>query len=92
MTRRAPTNQEGIDPDLLKEIKAVRRDRIAVYAKARGGASRYTDGGSIWDVPCAVTMSSATQNALTGKDVRTLVQNFVVAVGESANMPHSRGG
>src|SRR3546814_6211348 len=32
-------------------------------------------------------MPSATQNELTGKDARTLVENGVIAVGEGANMP-----
>src|SRR5690606_34573067 len=44
-------------------------------------------GGQVWDVPCDVAMPSATQNELTGRDARTLVQNRVVAVGEGANMP-----
>jgi glutamate dehydrogenase (NADP+) len=32
-------------------------------------------------------MPSATQNELTGKDAKRLVENGVVAVGEGANMP-----
>jgi glutamate dehydrogenase (NADP+) len=80
-------DHDGIDLDLLKDIKEVRRGRISDYAQARGGQSHYVEGGSVWDVPCDVAMPSATQNELTGKDARTLVQNGVVAVGEGANMP-----
>ena len=78
---------EGIDLDLVKTIKEVRRGRISEYAHARGHGVRYVEGGSIWDIPCDVAMPSATQNELTGKDARTLVQNGVIAVGEGANMP-----
>jgi glutamate dehydrogenase (NADP+) len=80
-------DENGIDLDLVKEIKEVRRARISEYAKTKGAAARYVDGGSIWDVPCDVAMPSATQNELTGKDAQALVRNGVIAVGEGANMP-----
>lgn len=80
-------DEAGIDLDLLKEIKEVRRGRISDYAQMKGSGVRYLEGGSIWDVPCEVAMPSATQNELTGKDAKTLVANGVVAVGEGANMP-----
>jgi len=77
----------GIDLDLLKDIKEVRRGRMADYAKARGASARYIRDGRIWDVPCDIAMPSATQNELNGKDAKTLVKNGVIAVGEGANMP-----
>lgn len=77
----------GIDLDLLKEVKEVRRERVSEYAKLKGSGVQYIEGGSIWDVPCEVAMPSATQNELTGKDAKSLVKNGVVAVGEGANMP-----
>ena len=80
-------DDEGIDLDLVKEIKEVRRERISEYARLKGTGTHYIEGGSIWDVPCAVAMPSATQNELTGKDARTLIKNGVMAVGEGANMP-----
>ncbi len=80
-------DENGIDLDLVKEIKEVRRERISEYARLRGTGSHYIAGGSIWDVPCDVAMPSATQNELTGKDAKALVQNGVIAVGEGANMP-----
>jgi glutamate dehydrogenase (NADP+) len=80
-------DEEGIDFDLLREIKEERRGRISEYARQRGSAVQFIEGGSIWDVPCDIAMPSATQNELTGKDARTLVENGVVAVGEGANMP-----
>jgi glutamate dehydrogenase (NADP+) len=82
-------DEAGIDLDLLKEVKNVRRERIAEYARRRGAAAHFIPAGqgSIWDVPCQVAMPSATQNELSGKDARQLVRNGVVAVGEGANMP-----
>ncbi|TDR90157.1 NADP-specific glutamate dehydrogenase [Enterovirga rhinocerotis] len=80
-------DEGGIDLELIKEIKEVRRGRISDYAKRKGNGCRYVEGGSIWDVPCAIAMPSATQNELTGKDAAKLVKNGVVAVGEGANMP-----
>src|SRR5690606_8736440 len=80
-------DEAGIDLDLVKEIKEVRRGRISEYAQMRGSGATYVDKGSIWDVPCNVAMPSATQNELTGKEARVLIQNGVTAVAEGANMP-----
>jgi len=79
-------DEDGIDLELVKEIKELRRGRISEYADMKSG-SRYVEKGSIWDVPCDVAMPSATQNELTGKDAATLIKNGVLAVGEGANMP-----
>ena len=80
-------DEDGIDLDLMKEIKEVRRERICEYARRKGSGSHYVEQGSIWEVPCDIAMPSATQNELTGRDARTLLKNGVVAVGEGANMP-----
>jgi glutamate dehydrogenase (NADP+) len=79
-------DEQGIDLDLLKDVKEVGRERISQYA-ARQKRAHFVENGSIWDVPCDVAMPSATQNELTGKDARTLIANGVIAVGEGANMP-----
>ncbi|MGE4325089.1 MAG: NADP-specific glutamate dehydrogenase [Pseudodonghicola sp.] len=82
-------DENGIDLELLKEIKGIRRERISEYARRRGEGVHFipVDKGSIWDVPCDVAMPSATQNELSGKGARSLVENGVIAVGEGANMP-----
>ena len=80
-------DEKGIDLELIKEIKEVRRERVSEYARLKGTGTQYIADGSIWDVPCDVAMPSATQNELTGKDAQTLVKNGVIAVGEGANMP-----
>lgn len=78
---------KGIDLDLLKQIKEVERGRVSDYAERRGGAATYTEHGRIWDIPCDVAFPSATQNELTGRDAKALVENGCVAVSEGANMP-----
>ena len=84
-------DENGIDLQLMQEIKEVRRARISEYVRLKGDGKGVwfvkAGGGSIWDVACDVAMPSATQNELTGKDARTLVKNGAIAVGEGANMP-----
>jgi glutamate dehydrogenase (NADP+) len=77
---------DGIDLDLLREIKEVRRGRILHYAEARKG-SQYLPHGSIWQIPCDVALPCATQNELTAKDAAALIKNGCIAVAEGANMP-----
>ncbi|MFJ3670541.1 NADP-specific glutamate dehydrogenase [Streptomyces sp. NPDC090106] len=79
-------DEAGIDVDLVKEIKEVRRGRIKEYAEAVPGA-RYVEGGSVWDVPCSVALPCATQNELDESAARALLAGGVVAVAEGANMP-----
>jgi glutamate dehydrogenase (NADP+) len=80
-------DEGGIDLPLIKQIKEVRRERIAEYVRLRGTGAHFIAGGSVWDVPCDVALPCATQNELSGRDAGTLVHNGVVAVAEGANMP-----
>jgi glutamate dehydrogenase (NADP+) len=43
--------------------------------------------GSIWQVPCDIAIPAATQNELTGRDAKSLIEHGVTVVGEGANMP-----
>jgi glutamate dehydrogenase (NADP+) len=79
-------DENGIDLDLLKQVKEVERGRIEQYAERRGSAS-FVSGGSIWDVPCAVAFPSATQNELDGEAAAVLAKNGCRYVVEGANMP-----
>src|SRR3546814_10707434 len=49
-------DDNGIDLDLLKETKLVRRERISAYAEAKGAGAVYSEKGSIWEVPCDVAI------------------------------------
>jgi glutamate dehydrogenase (NADP+) len=79
-------DEDGIDLELLKEIKEVRRGRISEYADARSGA-RYVDGGSVWDVPCDIALPCATQNEIDESEASALIKGGVRVVAEGANMP-----
>ena len=74
---------EGIDVELLKEVK---RARLTEYAAARKSAE-YHEGRGVWSVKCDVALPCATQNELHLDDAKALVANGVIAVAEGANMP-----
>ena len=76
----------GVDVELLREVKEKRRGRVAEYADEATGATLHTDG-SIWDLKADVALPCATQNELDGDNARTLVDNGVRYVAEGANMP-----
>ncbi len=78
----------GIDVELLKEVKEVKRARLTEYAAAREGVE-YHEGRGVWSVKCDVALPCATQNELLIDDAKQLVANGVYAVCEGANMPTS---
>jgi glutamate dehydrogenase (NADP+) len=80
-------DEKGIDLEVLKDVKEVRRERISEYAARLGERARFVAGGSIWDVPCDVALPCATQNELDEVGAKSLVENGCVAVAEGANMP-----
>lgn len=77
---------EGIDVDLLKEVKEVKRARLTEYAAKRPSA-QYHEGRGVWSVKCDVALPCATQNELGLEDAKMLVKNGCFAVAEGANMP-----
>ena len=77
---------EGIDVELLKEVKEVRRERLTAYAEARPSAE-YHEGKGVWTIKCDIALPCATQNELQLEDAKILVENGVLAVAEGANMP-----
>ena len=84
---------DGIDVDLLKEIKEVKRERIVKYAEARPNATFTPAGGekTVWSIKADLAFPCATQNELDETDAETLVANGVLAVSEGANMPSTLG-
>ena len=81
-------DSDGIDLDLLKQVKEVERGRIKDYADKRPNAT-FVSGGSIWDVECDVALPCATQNELDGEAAAKLVKTGTKFVAEGANMPCS---
>nr|MCR4662830.1 NADP-specific glutamate dehydrogenase [Endomicrobiaceae bacterium] len=80
-------DKDGIDLDIVKQLKEVERKRIKEYAKLKKGAV-YTEGcKGIWTIKCDIALPCATQNELDGEAAKTLLKNGVIAVVEGANMP-----
>ncbi|WP_375172317.1 NADP-specific glutamate dehydrogenase [Marinobacter sp.] len=77
----------GLDVELVKQIKQVEKGRIRDYPKRSKGKAEYQSDGPIWQVACDVAMPCATQNELGEDDARALIDNKVMAVVEGANMP-----
>lgn len=76
----------GIDLDLVKQIKEVERGRISEYAKHREGVE-YHEGRGVWTVKVDIALPCATQNELFIEDAKTLAANGCQIVAEGANMP-----
>lgn len=79
-------DEQGIDVELLKQIKEVERARISEYAERKPGA-HFVSGGSVWDVPAELAFPCATQNELDERGARALLDGGVRVVAEGANMP-----
>jgi glutamate dehydrogenase (NADP+) len=80
-------DEDGIDLELMKDIKEVRRARISAYVEAKPSAKFVPNCRDIWTVPCDIALPCATQNELDAKGAQALVDNGVIAVAEGANMP-----
>lgn len=76
----------GIDLDLVKQIKEVERGRISEYAKRREGVE-YHEGRGVWTIKVDIALPCATQNELFIEDAKMLAANGCQIVAEGANMP-----
>lgn len=83
-------DENGIDLELVKQIKEVERGRISEYIKTHPNAQyieRTDDDSPVWKIKTDIALPCATQNELTLNSAKALVANGVIAVGEGANMP-----
>ena len=77
---------EGLDIQLLSDVKLNRGARIREYADARRSATFHAEG-SIWSLAADIALPCATQNELDYDAAVELVKNGVSLVAEGANMP-----
>jgi glutamate dehydrogenase (NADP+) len=82
-------DKNGIDLDVVKQIKEVERKRIKEYLVAHPEAEYHEGCKGVWTVKCDIALPCATQNELLLDDAKALVANGVIAVAEGANMPTS---
>ena len=80
-------DEDGINLDLIKEIKEIKRERISEYASERDSAIYRVGSKNIWNVPCDIALPCATQNELDIEGAKSLVANGCFTIAEGANMP-----
>ncbi len=80
----------GINLDVIKQIKEVERGRIKEYASRVNGVTyieSQNEQHPIWQIKADIALPCATQNEINLEDAKILVANGVKAIGEGANMP-----
>ena len=80
-------DKNGINLDVVMDIKGKKRLRISEYVKAVPSAEYHEGCKGIWSIPCDIALPCATQNELDGESAKLLIKNGVMAVSEGANMP-----
>lgn len=85
-----PDGIQGEKLEYLKDLKEVRRGRIAEYAD-RFRKSTFHSGKRPWELKCDLAFPCATQNEISVEDAKALAKNGVIAVAEGANMPSDAG-
>lgn len=80
-------DKDGIDFDLLVDVKVKHRARLTEYAAERASATYYE--GSVWTYEGSfdIALPCATQNEINGEAAKRLVAQGVRCVSEGANMP-----
>lgn len=86
-------DEDGIDLELLKELKEANRERLTEYALRKPNSvytptEEYPEGtNGVYTIPCFAAFPSATQNELNRNDAQYLLDNGCICVSEGANMP-----
>ena len=80
-------DEDGIDLNIVKQIKEVERKRIKEYVARKKDAKYFEGQKGIWSVKCDIALPCATQNDINLDDAKLLVENGTTVVGEGANMP-----
>lgn len=79
---------EGIDLELVRDLKERNRERISRYVEKRPNAT-YVEGESVWTFAedYDIALPCATQNEIDEKAAQQMIKQGVKIVGEGANMP-----
>lgn len=80
-------DENGINLDIIKQIKEVNRGRIKEYLDYVPNA-KYTEGfRGIWEIKCDIALPCATQGEINKEAAEILIKNGIKVVSEGANMP-----
>lgn len=77
----------GVNVEVLKQIKEVERGRLTEYVKRVPGSEYHEGCSDVWSVKCDIALPCATQNELDESAAKKLIGNGVMAVAEGSNMP-----
>jgi glutamate dehydrogenase (NADP+) len=80
-------DKDGIQLDIIKDIKLGHRGRIKEYLEKVPTATYDENIKDIWKIKCDVALPCATQNEIDEESAKALVANGVKYVAEGANMP-----
>ncbi|MDD6807828.1 MAG: NADP-specific glutamate dehydrogenase [Oscillospiraceae bacterium] len=80
-------DKNGIDLDLVKQLKEVERKRIKEYINTHADAEYHEGCSGIWTIPCDIALPCATQNEIDEAAAKALAANGCYCVSEGANMP-----
>ena len=83
-------DKNGIDLNLIKQIKEVERGRIKEYLREHKDAEYFEtqdENFPIWNIKADIALPCATQNEINLESAKKLIANGVIAIGEGANMP-----
>lgn len=78
-------DENGINLDVIKDLKEVKRARISEYANIVKG-SKFTKGKGIWSIKSDIAIPCATENEILIDDAKKLIENGCLAVVEGSNM------
>ncbi|MGN0666803.1 MAG: NADP-specific glutamate dehydrogenase [Huintestinicola sp.] len=85
---------DGIDLDVVKQLKEVERKRIKEYIDRTSHKNAEYHEGSVWTLKCNagdikldIALPCATQNEINEDGAKAIIANGAFAVAEGANMP-----
>jgi glutamate dehydrogenase (NADP+) len=78
---------EGLDLELLRQIKDVEKKRIDVYVQRKGRGEFHEGSRGIWNVKADLVLPCATQNEINREEAKMIARHGTILVGEGANMP-----
>lgn len=79
-------DENGIDVNILKDIKLNKKQRISEYVKFVKTA-KYFEGEKPWNIKADIALPCATENEINKIDAMNLLNNGIKYIAEGANMP-----
>ncbi len=80
-----PAGISGEKVDYMLTMRLSGNDRVKDYADKF--KVKFVEGKRPWEVKADIALPCATQNEMDAEDVKTLVKNGCIAIGEGANLP-----